>query len=270
MSDARAYHLQGYWEHRARCQLTSRSSAAAQSDAAIDDADDVTNEWYYDFDTLRPLLSITPRMRQCAVLDLGCGFSTFLDELASAGFTGALVGVDSSPSIVAERRRRRAAPPSPSSALSSPVSSTVFECRDLFAFNSDFRSARAEEESRYGLIVDKATSDGMMCHDCNVDGIQRMYAMVGWALQPGGTFLLVSVQESDSAWCTELLLPSLMEGDGHRHAWHVAVHSIHNTTYYDGEHEGPNVFVAIKGVRERKDRAAKQPSDEVVLIHSLH
>ena len=241
------------------------------SDAEDADADDVTSEWYYDWVTLTPLLTIDRRMRESPVLDVGCGLSSLFSDLLASGFTGPFVGVDSSPSIIHQRRAQL--PPTPPAP--SPLPTLSFEQRDLFLFDAAFRASHPDEEARYGLVVDKATSDGMMCDDANAASIRRMYAMVAWSLRPGGTFLLVSVQEPDSPWCVDLLIPSLLAGSGQRHAFHVTCHTIASSEYYDGQHEGPNVYVCVKGERERRSRAAKRwagadSADEVTVIQKFH
>ena len=224
----------------------------------------MTSEWYYDWETLTPLLSITPRMRSSAVLDLGCGLSSLFDELTAAGFTGPFVGIDSSPSII-DRRRSLLPSPTPSSP------STTFLAHDLFSFSPSCPPTPPLLPCHFGLIVDKATSDGMMCDARNGEGIGRMYEMVGWALRAGGTFVVASVQDVEGGWMEDLLVPGLMRGGGEGYAWHVTVHSIESGEYYDGEHEGPNVFVCVKGERERRGRAVKRSAgDEVVVVRKFH
>ena len=259
--DARLYQSQTYWEQRYQRQLDPTAQPSS-------DDDDVTSEWYYDWATLTPLLSLTPSMRHSPVLDVGCGLSSLFSDLITSGFSGPFVGIDSSPSII-QQRRSNPLPPPPHP--SSPPSIT-FHPRDLFTFDPTFRQSHSDEEGLYGLIVDKATSDGMMCDEANVEGIGRMYEMIGWCLKPGGTFLLVSVQEPESMWFAGALVPGLMEGDGARHGWHITVHSIESSQYYDGESEGPNVYVCIKGERERRSRAAKErgENDEVTVVRKYH
>ena len=256
--DARQYHSQSYWEQRYQRQLHPTAQPTT-------DDDDVTSEWYYDWQTLTPLLSLTPRMLHSPVLDIGCGLSSLFSDLLNSGFTGPFVGIDSSPSIIHQRRYAPSPfPPTPAS--------ITFDQRNLFTFDPPFRTSHADEEGRYGLIVDKATSDGMMCDEANMEGVGRMYEMVGWSLSPGGTFLLVSVQEPESGWFVDALVPGLMGGDGGRHCWYITVHSIGEGQYYDGESEGPNVYVCVKGERERRSRAAKERGElnEVTVVRKYH
>ena len=268
--DGRDYHSEAYWERRYARQLQAAASTPPDA-AAADDADDVTSEWYYDWQTLTPLLSISPRMRSSPVLDLGCGLSSLFDELIAAGFTGPFCGIDSSPSII--DRRRSLVPPAPSSSPSpsSPAPPSItFLSHDLFSFSPSSPPPPPLLPSHYGLIIDKATSDGMMCDDANSDGIERMYEMVGWALRPGGVLVVVSVQEPEGGWLEEMLVPGLVRGGGEACSWHVTVHEVGEGGYHDGC-EGPNVFVCKKGERERKARSVKESAgDEVVIVHKLH
>ena len=252
---ARAYDKQAYWEQRYRVQLS-------QQPVSEDEAD-VTSEWYYDWQTLRPLLSFTAGLRSLPVLDLGCGLSSLFTELIADRFTGPLIGADTAPSVIREQRDRwaAAAQRDGSSGIGAAVD-VLFEQRDLFRFDAHWQSENELEHERYGLIVDKATSDGMMCSDDNARGICSLYEMVGWSLRPGGVFLVVSVQEPTGGWCLELLLPSLVKGDGAWHSWSVTVHSIADSVYYDGQHDGPSVYVCVKNGRERRPRAAKGGAGE--------
>ena len=287
----RNYGEEGYWEERYKRQLDKakrreqqqqqreeKKSAPANEDEEDDD-DDVTSEWYYDWKTLTPLLDITPSMRQSPVLDLGCGLSALFSDLLADGFTGPLVAIDSAPSVLTEQRGRFPAAAFPN---------VSFISRSLFS--TAYRSASPSEHHRYGLIVDKATSDGIMCASyiaqppaqpaSRTPPVLEMYRMVGHCLAPGGTFLCVSVQEPDSAWCRELMMAGLIDGaeGGHgglggeerkdggvevarRWGWRVDVHSIGgegDAEYYDGEKEGPNVYVIQKLSRERRSRAVKR------------
>ena len=286
MMGQRNYGEEGYWEERYRRQLERakrqqrEEKQRSEAEEDEDDDDDVTSEWYYDWNTLTPLLDITAAMRHAAVLDLGCGLSTLFADLIADGFTGPMLGIDSAPSVLAEQRGRF--PPA-------SYPSVSFSPRSLFS--TAYRTASPSERHRYGLIVDKATSDGIMCstplstHTAHgaLLAVIEMYRMVGHCLAPGGTFICVSVQEPDSGWCRELMLAGLIQGaegqtaveeqkdggyvdeasGGRRWGWRVDVHSIGGegeAEYYDGEKEGPNVYVIQKLPRERRSRAAKRAS----------
>lgn len=311
----RNYGEEGYWEERYRRQLERARHREQQrqeekksaADDEEDDDDDVTSEWYYDWKTLTPLLDITHSMRQSPVLDLGCGLSTLFADLIADGFTGPLLAIDSAPSVLTEQRSRF--PPT-------AYPNVSFSPRSLFS--TAYLSSVPSERHRYGLIVDKATSDGIMCstHPPTTTtttttttagqqygapaSIIDMYRMVGHCLSPGGTFVCVSVQEPDSGWCRELMLAGLIEGaegtegkeerkdgggqadaassasgsGGRRWGWRVDVHSIGgegDAEYYDGEKEGPNVYIVQKLSRERRNRAAKrfissEQSDDAITI----
>ena len=301
----RNYGEEGYWEERYRRQLerTKRRQQQRQeentsaADEEEEDEDDVTSEWYYDWKTLTPLLDITHSMRHSPVLDLGCGLSSLFGDLIADGFTGPMLGIDSAPSVLTEQRSRF--PPASSPNVS-------FSPRSLFS--TTYLTASPSERHRYGLIVDKATSDGIMCSTHSMTHTQQgvllpiieMYRMVGHCLAPGGTFVCVSVQEPDSGWCRELMLAGLIEGaerhtagkeeqkdggyvhdpiGGRRWGWRVDVHSIGgegDAEYYDGEKEGPNVYIVQKLSRERRSRAAKrtntseQDDDAITISRHFH
>ena len=311
----RNYGEEGYWEDRYRRQLEKarrrdeqqqqqqqqqeeRKSAAndePEEEEEDDDDDDVTSEWYYDWKTLTPLLDITPSMRRSSVLDLGCGLSALFADLIADGFTGPMLGIDSAPSVLTEQRSRFPAASYPN---------VSFSPRSLFS--TAYLTASPSERHRYGLIVDKATSDGIMCASQATHTQQgallpiiAMYRMVGHCLAPGGTFVCVSVQEPDSGWCRELMMAGLIEGaegqsateerkdsgyvdessGGRRWGWRVDVHSIGGegeAEYYDGEKEGPNVYIIQKLTRERRSRAAKraatsdQSDDAITISRHFH
>ena len=293
----RNYGEEGYWEERYKRQLDRVKRREAQqqeekkSAAEEDDEDDITSEWYYDWKTLTPLLDLTHAMRQSPVLDLGCGLSSLFAHLLADGSTGPMLGIHSAPSVLTEQRSRFPA-------ASFPAIS--FSPRSLFS--TAYLTATPSERHRYGLIVDKATSDGIMCSTYLATPapttqlpVIHMYRMVGHCLAPGGTFVCVSVQEPDSGWCKELMLAGLIEGaegqagaeerkegeqaaaessGGRKWGWRVDVHSIGgdgDAEYYDGEKEGPNVYIVQKLSRERRSRAAKrgptsEQSDDAITI----
>lgn len=264
-SNARHYNDADYWETRYRHNLVSTSTANNKNEEEDEDKD-VTDEWYYSFSSLLPLLKsyLTPSLLSSPVLDVGCGVSNLFTELINYGFTNDLLGIDYSITCIQHQQQRYPSHLYPQ---------LHYKLDNLFKFDRHHKAAK-DIYHHYGLIIDKATSDGIMCSNDNIAGIIDMYTMIGWALQPGGLFVCCSVQLVDSRWFTELVLPSLYEGDSD-YRYHIVVHSLAESEYYDGEKEGPNVYLIQKLPRKRRRRrcrldAEDNSNNDQIIIQKLH
>ena len=202
------------------------------------------HEWYFEYDTLRPLLAtLLPKTMgdEWAVLEIGCGDVPLLPKLVEdPHFDGArAIGIDFAPSAVRkvrlrERERRR-------------------KQRGTVAYEqADARSLSFNAMS-FDLCLDKGTIDAMMCSDeegrSNVRSICEEASRV---LRPGGAFVIVSHMNptADEGMCflQECLFPALLE-DSAVFAFEVGVH------FDDAAQEtGPFVY-AVSKIERRMTRS---------------
>lgn len=91
-------------EARSRVVQTPTKRHSTGSSQQADDSDDVTDEWFYRWEQLAPLLEDFLQERSAggdiAVLDVGCGTSSLLPDMMNNGMlSGAFVGIDYSPAV---------------------------------------------------------------------------------------------------------------------------------------------------------------------------
>lgn len=98
----------------------------------------------------------------------------------------------------------------------------------------------------YCLILDKATSDGMLCSPETALLTPHIYANVARLLAPNGLFVVASVNEPESGWFAEYVLAQLLQHGGDEVQWNIEVHTPEN--YKDGEEGAPNVYLIRKHV----------------------
>lgn len=305
-SDKRSYNSQEYWDQRYQRHLAddkptaaaATTNTAAASPAA--DSDDITAEWYYSFADLAHILLPALRGvdRTKAVLDIGCGVSTFFEQLQApmkegadeseddekeesgdgtadvggAGFTGECIGLDYSPTVVSHLRDRFPSSnhphlhwicgdachllPDVDAAVEKPRGKAKKARKSAGASTDEAASSSAPPPltpaeqalfapESFSLILDKATSDGMLCSDHTAVLTPLIYANVARLLAPNGLFVIASVNGPESGWFGEYVVSQLIEHGGDCQ-WQIEVHS--PSSYTDGEEGAPNVYVIRKHV----------------------
>ena len=108
-SGKRSYNSYQYWDKRYQRQIgkanfekqASKEEGVEQqktidNDADEQDQDDITDEWYFDFDQIKPLLDcFVPGVQKLkhsgSVLDVGCGMSKIFEYLRNDGWEGKMV-----------------------------------------------------------------------------------------------------------------------------------------------------------------------------------
>ena len=193
------YGSQAFWEQR----YTSENETLQP-----------VHEWFMSFEDLEPLLNLylplggRGKHNDETLLDLGCGNSTLLTDLADAGYAGPLIGVDYSGSVVAQQTRR---------------------CRKRSGVEFMERDARrldGIEDGSIGTIVDKSTMDTLLHAKDGEASVVAMLGEVSRVLKPGGLYLLVTQldpeEEADLEFLTGTLLPSL---GCEEHHYAVTAHS---------------------------------------------
>jgi len=264
--DDRDYSSIAYWEARAERLLPfcagHRTLQAAISAAEEDNGEekkdnDTTNEWYFDFRSLAPLLEpvLSPFARRgfgkdCEVLDIGCGVSRLFESLqtcsglANATFTG----IDLSPTVLAIMNR--------------------FYARNA-AFHFGFVDARrlstAFAVDSFDVIIDKATSDALLSaasEEGAEEEVMRMYTQVAHVLRFGGVFVICTVNGTSTPWFGRML--AALTGQSPPHVkWHIAVHSTVADT--------PNVYIIRKFGRElRRSTCTGVGGCRVVVEEHVH
>jgi SAM-dependent methyltransferase len=219
---------------------------------------------------------------------------TDADAAAVGGFEGEMIGLDYSPSVIAHLRATYPASKHPKLHWicadachlleDAPPAETKKKAKGKAAEDKAAAAAAADDDgaspaagtgsgppplsaadrarffrpSSFGLILDKATSDGMLCSDATALRTPLIYANVARLLAPGGLFVVASVNEPESGWFGEHVVSTLLahseeeEGSGGSQVrWDIEVHA--PARYSDGEQGAPNVYV----IRKTPLRAAR-------------
>ena len=226
-SGSRAYGTDEYWIER----------YAKKSNTACEEAEDdeETDEWLLSFAHLKPLLKLPSR---AVVLDLGCGLSTLAFDLSrELDDASSVIAVDIAPaaieSMIVEKQKRVAKG-------DVNVRKVTFQCMDLCC-----PDAWAPDSSKFDAVIDKSTSDGLLCDLAQGAGrVRAMYAAVGAALRSDAEALLCIVSWRDPTvegveWILESVIGGVRDGsytgdggrgndrnEGTAHTWALDVHSI--------------------------------------------
>mmetsp|Transcript_28781 Transcript_28781/g.79034 ORF Transcript_28781/g.79034 Transcript_28781/m.79034 type:complete len:291 (+) Transcript_28781:356-1228(+) len=123
-----------------------------------------------------------PSIHEARVLILGCGNSTFGEDMRNDGWTGPMVGIDFS-SVVIEQQQDKYHHYSPK---------MEFVCHDL-------REGIPFPNESFDLIVAKATFDAILCGPSPHHAARRLVQEIVRCLAPGhGIFVLVSSASPDN------------------------------------------------------------------------
>ena len=218
----RNYDQQTYWNHRYKVQLSPNN----------DDDDDHTDEWYFSYADISDVLKryFKQTHRHLPVLDIGCGLSTIFDELSSDGFLGPFLGIDYSPIVIKQCEKVMMKKKNYSYVEVDMMQKT----KPVLLINS------------FGLILDKGTTDGILCDSSHLSTISRMYEYASNFLANNGVFLIITIKTvDDTAWFEECLIPALIRGSAD-HPTKFLIHFYRCITYTDGSENGPNIFVIVK------------------------
>ena len=216
----RDYDQQTYWDDRYQAQLSGN-----------DDNDDHTNEWYFSYADISDVLKgyFKQIHRRSPVLDIGCGLSKIFDELSQDDFLGPFIGIDYSPVVINQCKKIM------NKKNYSYMTVNMMQKRKPLLANNSF-----------GLILDKATTDGILCDRSHHSTIGNMYEHVSNYLSHNGVFIIITIKTvDDTAWFEECLIPALIRGSTDR-STKFLIHFHRCMTYTDGTENGPNLFVIVK------------------------
>eukprot|EP00946_MAST-07B_sp_MAST-7B-sp1_P002856 g2856.t1 len=168
-----SYSKKEYWESRYRKEASGEDTANLH-----------VSEWYVDSLTqLLPFVDTVDKSR-ASVLDVGCGTSTFGEQLCAAGFAS-VTCIDYSASVISQCRGRKA-----NSAPNVPKYLTM-----------DARSLEFEDEV-FDIVFDKGTMDAMLSAGSDrgpgaaeeaMSGAGKMISEIHRVLTPqNGIYILVS------------------------------------------------------------------------------
>lgn len=223
------------------------------------------HEWYFDYETLAPLLHIllpeAPRGEEAgwSALEIGCGDVPLAPDLAEdTHFADAEVfAVDFSGSVVRSMRQRER------DRCSLPRRRTrrvTYEVQDARALTYG--------DGHFDLVLDKGTIDAMLCSDAEgYDNARQICAEATRVLRVGGCFVVIShmnpAGEAGAAFLSRALLPGL-EACTHTAALSIGVH-------YDeeAEEDGPFVYAVSKAPRPHTRAAGRGEAGGEVPLH-LH
>ncbi|CAF1649251.1 unnamed protein product [Adineta ricciae] len=225
LKSQREYDEQIYWNDRYEAKLKRKFSKK--------DEDDHTDEWYFSYADISDLLKsyLKSFHRQSPVLDIGCGLSNIFDELADNSFSGPFIGTDYSQIVISHCKKMK------------KPSNFHYLKLDMMQ-----KSKPSLPYQSFGLIIDKATTDGILCNQTNLSKIAHLYEHVSKLLASNGLFILITIKTvDDEQWFEDCLIPSLIRGSEHEHTKFI-IHFHRCMTYTDESENGPNVFVIVKYV----------------------
>jgi SAM-dependent methyltransferase len=229
---------------------------------------DETDEWLLGWDQLQPLLCTSKLRKGSAVLDCGCGSSTLALDMvcdpASASYISHVVAVDIAPGAIHAQVEAAARLLSQGESAAKKVTFAVLDMSLPGSTTSCFSKVGG-----FDLVVDKSTTDGMLC-DVKDGGrrVRTMYENVGAALCTTALVAVCSWKDPESDgmdWLIDLVLGGLRSGyEEHRAGgdqastavpvWALDVHTIVN-----GAERGPHVYLLHVSERRRSPRQRKRP-----------
>ncbi|GBG27951.1 Methyltransferase-like protein 12, mitochondrial [Hondaea fermentalgiana] len=226
--EPRPYEDANYWEGRYARETTENE----------------TDEWGFSYEELEPLLApLRPRQRAKddekppIVVDLGCGVSEMLFDMAEDGWdTCKLLGVDlaaSAAKTMQTKARERE--------LHASVS---FEQLDLTKLTDRF------EKDSVDMYIDKMTMDAILHAPDGENIAVGILQQVAFTLQPGGSFLLVTQMHPDKDLTFhERIIEALSERDKESPSiWQI---NLHLST---DESVGLHVYIFTKQKRHQMAR----------------
>eukprot|EP00823_Brevimastigomonas_motovehiculus_P004371 TRINITY_DN2873_c0_g1_i1.p1 TRINITY_DN2873_c0_g1~~TRINITY_DN2873_c0_g1_i1.p1 ORF type:complete len:308 (-),score=83.14 TRINITY_DN2873_c0_g1_i1:125-1048(-) len=227
--DVRPYDSKEYWEDRYSIRLDKKK-------AETDEDEDVTDEWYFGYTDLKPLLDDSLKMhkKHGRVLDIGCGLSSFFSDMQKDGYGGPFVGIDYVKNTIDHNVKTYP-----------PKDFPLFDFKEMDAKKMDF------SDNAFDIILDKATSDGFMCSDETAEALPAIYSEVARLLKPNGVFLIVSINGPEHKWFSDYVLSSLLQADNSiGYKFNVTAHSPQNCTEGDNNNNNnkrsPWVFIISK------------------------
>lgn len=216
----RSYESQAYWDARYVQRISDRTIKASTKTAskkraarADDDVDDITDEWYFSYDILQPLFEHHIRNINVlknpdkVVLDVGCGLSQLFSDLRADNWQSQLIGIDYSPTLI--KHLHQLFPPS-------KISKHTFQFLEMDAMKMSFADQSVH------VVIDKATTDGLMASSESADTTPLMYAEVSRILAPGGVYIIATVNQP--SWLSDFVLDNLLKASP-ASRWRIGVHS---------------------------------------------
>ena len=219
----RDYDEQKYWNDRYATKLKGKKVAADE---------DHTDEWYFSYSDISDVVKsyIKKVHRQSPVLDIGCGLSKIFDELADDDFTGPFLGIDYSSVVIDQCKTKN-------------KKKTNYHYLSLDMMQSAKPNLPMPS---FGLIIDKGTTDGILCNRAHLPSIARMYEHASNYLCANGIFVLITIKTvDDREWFEECLIPALLRGQKDQPTKFI-IHFHRCMEYTDGTEYGPNIFVIVK------------------------
>lgn len=201
----RKYELASFWDERySKRKEQKKQHQCAEGcwhDGATDDF--LANEWYFSYSDFQPLLQ--PFFRSTGkggkgiqILDLGCGISSFFEDLAGEGYKGHWVGVDFSGEAIKQMR--------------STYPRSKYPTWEFL--EADVRRMHTLSTKSFDLVIDKATTDALVCDaKQGKKALESTYAEVNRLLKPGGLFVIVTLyspEKEEDRWFVELLTESFL------------------------------------------------------------
>jgi SAM-dependent methyltransferase len=160
-------------------------------------------DWYQSYQSVRHLLSIQalvaatkldldkafPTYDKCRVLILGCGNSTFGEDMIRDGWKGPITNVDFS-SVAIEQMKMK---------YCNTAFTEKYDCPEMKFIRADISKGLPFDDKSFDLIICKGTFDAILCSAGSVASAKTVVAECSRVLVNGhGVLFLVSYGNPDS------------------------------------------------------------------------
>jgi ubiquinone/menaquinone biosynthesis C-methylase UbiE len=191
---------------------------------------------------------------------IGCGVSTLFGDMLKDDWKGTMLGIDYAPSVVAHMR--------------GVYPSSTSEYKSITFDKIDAHDMNTLADASFDFIIDKATTDGLLCSPESAAKTPDMYSEVARVLAEGGLYVICSVNDPDHGWFSDYVMSSLVSTCPNN-KWQVVVHSMSppdgegDDDNDDNEGPGPNVYMIRKHGRSLRSRT-KDASDSFTVEQQFH
>ena len=138
-----------------------------------------TFDWLEDYETIKPIFKNLGIKKEGNVLNVGCGNSEFSEKMYNDGYINNY-NIDICPNVINYMKERNKD--------KKGLNYQVMDVRDM----KDFK------DETFDLIIDKSTTDAILCGDQSFINVAIMTKEISRILKTGGIYFVISYGKPDS------------------------------------------------------------------------